>query len=386
MMELQIEKKPDTGRTHSVPKGKPTKTHDIREIDYIGSGYQPPEKFASLAEKLSQAANETERVEAFTQLQQAYGNRYVQRILEAVAGGTNPEPDQKALSGTETLASAIEGVKTVLRPGYSPDTIRHVAPVPPLAEIQTAHDIIVPGGDPDVVEPAGDNSCTPSFGGTTLEWEVIADGEEWRPNVKSLTLAGTINIKPWANKPNEMVVPNTPNPVDGGNINDTEGSLNNWEYVIRDLEDYDTAGGGAGVYWHSAEASRAHEWAHWNIDWVQDAVNGSNGGDWLIANADIDDLRVSKADSGNTPAEGRAALEPLVNDRMRQWRQATAAYWNGTVVAVKDKPGAGGIGYAKGMEVLQGLIDKVRAYGTVLQGRGVLKRAAVAVGRLLGII
>mgnify|MGYP001065562350 CR=1 FL=1 len=74
-----------------------------------------------------------------------------------------------------------------------------------------------------------------------------------------------------------MTVPNTPNPVDGGNINNTAGSLNRWKAAIDDMADYDTAASrGAGPNWHDTAASRAHEWAHWNQDYLADTIPTAN--------------------------------------------------------------------------------------------------------------
>jgi hypothetical protein len=154
-----------------------------------------------------------------------------------------------------------------------------------------------------------------------------------------------------------MTTPNTPNPVDGGNINNTAGSNNQWQAAINDMADYDTAGvGGAGANWHSSGASSAHEWAHWNQDYLADCIPTGN---WTGTNTDVDALTVAKTAAADAAA-ARTALEPRVTSRFRTFVRAVTARWN----AIPDDPGAGGRGYAAGMRVLNGLIANVRAYAT----------------------
>lgn len=353
---------------------------DMNELDSIVSGFPTPEEILPLAQKLSQPGYETLKAELFTRLQQAYGNKYVQKVAEAIASAeaqAQQHASKPQVAKPDTTSQRREGIRTVLRPGYAPEVITGVTPNEESAKNQPAHGIVVPGGTPNVVEPGGENTCTPDdIELAALDWGVVSEGEDWKPNVRSLTLSGTINIEPWANQPNAMVVPNTPNPVDGGNINNDPTSRNYWQFVVDDLADYNTAGtGGAGRYWHSTEASRAHEWAHWNTDWMLDAVLGSGGGDWLVANLQIEEMRVSKEDSGDSAADGKTALEPQVEQRIEQVDTDATARWN----ALEDEPGAaGGSGYRAGMEVLNGIIADVRSYGATLQAqqrpRGILGR------------
>lgn len=222
-----------------------------------------------------------------------------------------------------------------------------------------ANSTVAPGGSPTV--GAGANDCVPSTGSATLAWDVVDAGTNWRANVTGLTLAGRIRINPWPSNPTTMTVPNTPNPVDGGNIENTAGG-NHWQSAIDDLADYDTAGGGAGPNWHDTAASRAHEWAHWNDDYVGDAVTGASGGNWAAVNTKIDALTVPKAGNADVAA-ARAALTPLVNAELATWRSATIRRWN-TLISTTDKPGSGGRGYAAGVTVLSGHIARIRAYKT----------------------
>ncbi len=279
-----------------------------------------------------------------------------------------PQAARESVSGTMTEGSQLEeasageiSVRTVIRPGSSPyvstqsggaRSTAMVADAP--REEVAAHNSVAPGGTPAV--GTGGNDCVPSTASAVVAWDVVDEGTDWRANVMSLTLAGRIRINPWPSHPTDMVVPNTPNPVDGGNINNSAGSANHWQAAIDDMANYDTSGGGAGPNWHSTAASRAHEWAHWNEDYVDDAVMSN----WSRANTRIDALREPKSQSA-TAAEARAALASRVNAEISAWRRATILRWN-TLISANDKPGAGGRGYAAGAAVLATDIAAVRAY------------------------
>jgi hypothetical protein len=159
--------------------------------------------------------------------------------------------------------------------------------------------------------------------------------------------------------PTTMTTPNTANPVDGGNINNTAGSANHWQTAINDMADYDTAGGGAGPNWHSTAASRAHEMAHWNGYYLGACIPAAN---WVQTNQDIDRLTVPHAAHADAAA-ARAALQPRVDARFQQFVNAVTHHWN-AVITPTDVPGGGGRGYAAGTVVLSGLISRVRTYAT----------------------
>jgi len=278
----------------------------------------------------------------------------VRSDTQHAAEAVSPLPWPAATSGVAT------GIATTLRRGRDPATFRvtdHAGGLPD----QPARSAVAPGGTPATDPAAASNDCLPSTASAVLAWSVVsADDANWRVDVTSLTLVGQINISPWPSVPNRKVVPNTPNPVDGGNINNTAGSANRWQAVIDDLADYDTAGGGAGVNWHSTAASTAHETAHWTGDYVGDAVTSAAGGNWSQANTDLDALQEPKATSA-TAAAARTAVQPRVNARLATWRSATISRWN-TLIDTTDSPGSGGRGYAAGTRVLTGHITAVRAY------------------------
>jgi len=153
-----------------------------------------------------------------------------------------------------------------------------------------------------------------------------------------------------------MTVPNTANPVDGGNINNVVDSLNRWSYAQSDMGNYDALNGGAGPHWHSTAASVAHEMYHWNTEWMNTCM-GPTGGDWADTESDLELLTVSGA-SNLTEAHAIASLTTAVNNRLVTFRNAAWACWT----ALPDDPGTGAGSYAAGQAVLNGLIASVEAY------------------------
>lgn len=293
-------------------------------------------------------------------------------VQETAAGPVGPEEEERP-SDTEYAAEAVSGqpgpalqsgrtgVRTMLRPGRPAATYLADQPLTEPLD-RPARTTVAPGGTPATNASAADNECLPSTGGAVLDWTVVsADDANWRVDVTSLTLKGQINIKPWPSHPDRMVVPNTPNAVDGGNINNTAGSSNRWQAAIDDMADYDNAtGGGAGANWHSTAASTAHENAHWTGDYVGDAVSSATAGNWPGANTDLDALKEPKASSA-TEVAAKPALQPKVNTRLATWRSETIKRWN-VLIDTTDKPGKGGRGYAAGVAVLNGHITAVRDY------------------------
>ncbi|HEX2690051.1 MAG TPA: hypothetical protein VHN14_25720 [Kofleriaceae bacterium] len=273
------------------------------------------------------------------------------RAQEAKAG--QAEPNQQM--STEAPRTQETQVTSVFRKGAaSPETV--VGQRAPDPAMETVHQAVAPNGSPTVVSGGG-NNCQPSL--PVLDWVVVEDGTNWRADVTAMRVSGTIHITNWPSNPSSMTVPNTANPVDNGNINNTTGSPNHWQAAIDDMADYDTSGGGAGPNWHSTAASTAHEWAHWNEDFLGGAIPAGN---WTQTNADIDLLTVPKSAHADAAA-ARTALAPRVNARFNQFITALANHWN-NVVAPHDVPGGGGRGYAAGARVLSGLISSVRSYAT----------------------
>ncbi len=266
-----------------------------------------------------------------------------------MAGQAEPQqrrPDTPHTESTHVTAVFRKGSNTpeTSTGQYTPDP-----------DAMVAEQRVAPSGSP-TVHAGGGNTCTP--GVEVLSWTVIEDGANWRANVTALQVSGDIHITEWPNNPTSMTTPNTPNPVDGGNINNTRGSANHWQTAIDDMADYDTAGGGAGPNWHSTAASRAHEWEHWNADYLGVCIPGGN---WTQTNLDIEQMTVPKSAHADAAA-ARTALQPRVDARFNQFVIAVTRHWNNVIAA--DVPGGGGRGYAAGARVLSGLIGSVRAYGS----------------------
>ncbi|HEC66215.1 MAG TPA: PKD domain-containing protein [bacterium] len=187
-----------------------------------------------------------------------------------------------------------------------------------------------------------DGGCQPSK--PTLEWKAYFDpsDKKWHVRVTELECTGTINISPWPKS-------GTPNPVPGGNVTE-----NNYKDIIADLADYDTPGGGAGWPWHSTEATRAHEEYHWYTDWLKTCI----GTYWSQSETDLENLSIPEG-SYCKASEAKPALESLVNNRFNTFKTNITNKWN-KEIAPKDKPGAGGGGYAAGQAVLNGIIDQIK--------------------------
>lgn len=244
-------------------------------------------------------------------------------------------------------APGTHAIVTVLKKGRAPETFPASGAVP---LVRSHYQNAAPSGAPATGN--GSNDCTPAA--STVSFNVVeADANNWRVDVQSMTLAGTVNVKPWPSNPTNPATPNTANPVDGGNI-----TAGNFQSAIDDMADYNLPGGGAGPNWHSTGASSAHEWAHWNTDWIADSVSTVAGGNWAKANQDLDALTQPKATSA-TAADARTALQGRVNTRVATFNNAAVTRWN----AIPDTPGvAGSTGYIAGAAVLATLISAVRNY------------------------
>jgi len=92
MKELKSETKAKASQTHTKARSDFQKSarYESQEMGYLTPEFQPPQRFTPLLAKLSHPANATLRVQFLTQLQQTYGNRYVQRMLQARAGVNKP--------------------------------------------------------------------------------------------------------------------------------------------------------------------------------------------------------------------------------------------------------------------------------------------------------
>ena len=202
---------------------------------------------------------------------------------------------------------------------------------------------------------AGANNCLPGdVTGASIGWDVVANPTTWGVNVTSFTTKGTINVAPWPSKPKSMETPNTANAVDGGNIQDKKGHDNDWRFAIKEMKEYHMASGGRSHYWHSYEASKAHEQKHWDLDWTVTCV----GALWPTYNAKLDALTIPIAGAKDAAA-ARPLLQAKVNKICKEFDRKLTVAWN----AIPDSPGlAGSNGYDAGQAVLNTLIAEVKAY------------------------
>jgi hypothetical protein len=315
-------------------------------------------------------------------LQRSAGNAAVSRWLEESFRGGGPDHPPKEASGPageeETAAEAEEekedetGKGPIAAPGALPAAEAprrlvvsatfvgdNVTTETRLGELGLqsgrAKREVKPTGAPAYDGAAAASDCLPAdILPDDVEWDVVDKGKKWGVKVTKFTTRGDIKVNPTPNLPTTMTTPNTPNPVDGGNINDTAGSDNNWKFAISEMKAYHTVDGGKSAHWHSTAASDAHEWAHWNTDWMKNVL----GGLWPRANRDIDAITIPKADAADEAA-AKPLLKTKVDARISTANDKSTDDWN----AVPDDPGASGAnGYKAGQKVLNGLISSVKAY------------------------
>lgn len=199
------------------------------------------------------------------------------------------------------------------------------------------------------------SDCTPDdFTPADLTWSVVAKGKKkWGVQVTGLRTNGKINVEPTPNQPTSKTAPNTPNPVDGGNIENDENSPADWRAVLRSLEGYHTKNGGRGN-WHDTAASVAHEDAHWNTDWMKNVL----GVTWPKYRAKMERLTVSKS-AYATADLAKAALKPKVEAKLTAFDAASTKRW----IKVPDEPGDFfANGYLAGEKILKKHASKVRKY------------------------
>jgi hypothetical protein len=191
-------------------------------------------------------------------------------------------------------------------------------------------------------------------------WQVFSpDQENWGIDIYDLVLTGKITIRPWPSTPDQMIVPNTPNPVDGGNINDEPDSPCYWKTVIDLLGMYNSPPSAKKKSdWYATDAIIAHEWAHWNIDFIEDAVISNKGGDWPKLNSKIEAQREPKSSSPSAE-DARAPLQLKLEKYINNFRQDAEKRWN----AIPDRPGdPGSTGFIAGQKVLDSYIERIFSY------------------------
>lgn len=317
----------------------------------------------------------------FVSLQRAAGNAAVTRLVERTTvlrhrredaaaesfKGDGPDqppkqvraPDEDEDESRVALAEAAKqpaAERRTVAASFSGGTV--VSVLPPADRLlapERGKREVTPTGTVTYDGAAASSTCLPAdILPADVAWDVVDKGTKWGVKVTSFTTSGEIHVNPTPNLPTTMTTPNTANPVDGGNIDDTPGSNNNWKFAVSEMRGYNRPGGGRSAHWHSTAASDAHEYAHWNTDWLKNVL----GKIWPKANRDIDAITIRKS-----AAADAAAAEPLlkvkVDRRIAQADRKSTRLWN----AVPDEPGMRGAnGYKAGQVVLNGLISAVRAY------------------------
>jgi hypothetical protein len=303
-------------------------------------------------------------------LQRSAGNAAVRQWLSESFAGEGPDVNPKG-DGEETAPPELleleqpagdDGEKEpaeerVVGATFTPDGVIASASASPggFSSSKTPKIEVKPAGTTTYNGAAAGSDCLPAdILPADVDWDVVENKKTWGVKVTAMRTTGKINVNPTPNKPTDMVTPNTANPVDGGNIENSAGSNNHWKFAVDEMKAYNTVGGGRSAHWHSTAASDAHEYEHWNKDWMKNVL----GALWPKANRDIDKITIPKADAGDAAA-AKPLLKAKVDARIATANAKSTTDWN----AVPDDPGlAGANGYKAGQRVLNGLIDAVKAY------------------------
>ena len=175
-----------------------------------------------------------------------------------------------------------------------------------------------PSGAPRVNNAAAGSTCLPDdITPTRRRLGVVEKGKRWKAKVSAMRTSGQINVNPTPNNPNTMTTPNTVNPADGGNLNNTKGRQQLMETsAIKCMENYHTSKGGRSGYWHSTVASTAHENAHWDIDWKRTSFRVCGLGQWRDRASSRSRERSSANGGAADAAAAKLALKPKVERKI----------------------------------------------------------------------
>ncbi|HEX5859825.1 MAG TPA: hypothetical protein VFY91_17090 [Microbacterium sp.] len=307
---------------------------------------------------------------AIVALQRSAGNAAVRQWLSESFAGEGPDENPKGEGETAPLPElpeleepvGDEGEKQpaeerVVGATITPSGVTGWDSASPAAftSEKTPKGEVTPTGTTTYDGAAASSTCLPAdILPADVDWDVVDTKKTWGVKVSAMRTSGKIKVNPTPNKPADMVTPNTANPVDGGNIENSPGSNNHWKFAVDEMKAYNTTNGGRSAHWHSTAASDAHEYEHWNKDWMKNVL----GKLWPKANRDIDKITIPKADAADAAA-AKPLLKTKVDARIATANAKSTTDWN----AVPDDPGlAGANGYKAGQRVLNGLIDAVKAY------------------------
>ena len=295
------------------------------------------------------ALSETQRSEALLSLQRTYGNRYVQAMiarelagdsaLVGVAPGAKGEITAEGGIEIEPQVSLSEdggegGTAVATTTAPAPVTPSPYPTAPVSFQLTTTY-----------LGPGMSSPCTCRPGDMSINGEAVLVADQyWRYRVTGVDSPGQINIVPTP-------ADNTPNPVDGGNVHQSEPTFrNDWRFINDDMADY-TASGAKGPEWHVTEASEAHEMYHWEHDWQQVSVAPF----WAETQAAMEAVTIP----ANAAADAATALTQLTPGV----QSAFITGWNKMANAWKATPdGAGDPPYQTGQVVLDQMIGEVQAY------------------------
>lgn len=299
------------------------------------------------------ALSEKQRAEALLSLQRTYGNRYVQAMIArelagdsalvgvapeakgeiTAEGGIEIEP-QVSLSEDGGEGGTAVATTTAPAPTTAPVTPSPYPTAPVSFQLTTTY-----------LGPGMSSPCTCRPGDMSINGEVVLVADQyWRYRVTEVNSPGQINIVPTP-------ADNTPNPVDGGNVHQSEPTFrNDWRFINDDMADY-TASGAKGPEWHVTEASEAHEMYHWEHDWQQVSVAPF----WAETQAAMEAVTIP----ANAAADAATALTQLTPGV----ESAFITGWNKMANAWKATPdGPGDPPYQTGQVVLDEMIAQVQAY------------------------
>lgn len=300
------------------------------------------------------ALSEKQRAEALLSLQRTYGNRYVQAMiarelagdsaLVGVAPGAKGEITAEGGIEIEPLVSLSEdgggGTAAATAAAPAPATAPAPAAPTPYPTAPVSFQLTTTSLGPGMTTP-----CTTRPGNMSITGEAVLVADQyWRYHVTGVTSPGQINIVPT---PAE----NTPNPVDGGNVHQSDTTFrNDWRFINDDMADY-TATGAKGPEWHVTEASEVHEMYHWEHDWQQVSLAPF----WAATQAAMEAVTIP-ANAATDAATALTQLTPGVQSAFTTgWNKMVNA-WNATPDGPGDPP------YQTGQVVLDQMIAEVQAY------------------------
>ncbi len=106
MKELKMEKKREVSQTHDKAKSSSEKLakYDTPMQNYLSPEFKSPERFGQLVTNLSHSTNIIQRAQILTEMQQTYGNRYVQRAVSASRSQNIEKKQSEPMSAQDSIS------------------------------------------------------------------------------------------------------------------------------------------------------------------------------------------------------------------------------------------------------------------------------------------